>query len=175
LKQAVRDVPEEKNKPPEEKVLSCNNNWLFDLEFLVNVIDHLDHLNIKLQGKNNLFPNVINHIKAFKMKLNLLYSQLENEDMSQFPYLKQIEGAVDNGNWENALKRSSYGETFLMLLQKKTQFSHLETHSSWTTDNENANNMQGGNHHFKTNSTLKMKFEGLSFSPVTGVCDVIDL
>jgi len=109
------------------------------------------------------------------MKLNLLYSQLENEDMSQFPYLKQIEGAVDNGNWENALKRSSYGETFLMLLQKKTQFSHLETHSSWTTDNENANNMQGGNHHFKTNSTLKMKFEGLSFSPVTGVCDVIDL
>ena len=31
------------------------------------------------------------------MKLKLLISQLENEDMSQFPYLKeQIESAVDN-------------------------------------------------------------------------------
>jgi len=48
---------------------------------------------------NKLFPNLINHINAFKMKLKRFISQLENEDVNQFPYLKeQNEGAVDIGN-----------------------------------------------------------------------------
>jgi len=88
LKQAGHDVPEEKNEPPEERALFCDNNWLFGLEFLVNVGDHLNHLNIELQSKNKLSPNLINLINAFKMKLKLFISQLENEDVSQFPYVK---------------------------------------------------------------------------------------
>jgi len=60
------------------------------------------------------------------MKLKRFISQLENEDVSHLPYLKeQIEGAVDIGNWENALKRSSYCKTFLILLKKKIEFLHL--------------------------------------------------
>jgi len=62
LKQAGHDVPEEKNEPSEERAFFCDNNWLFDLEFLVNVDDHLNHLNIELQGKSKLFPNLINLI-----------------------------------------------------------------------------------------------------------------
>jgi len=46
LKQAVHDFPEEKNEPREEKPLSCDKNRLFDLEFLVNVTHHLNHLNM---------------------------------------------------------------------------------------------------------------------------------
>jgi len=115
------------NETPEERALLCDNIWS---ETLVHVIDHLIHLNVKLQRKEKLFPNLINHINAFKMKLKLFISQLENEDTSQFPYLKeQGEGAVDNGNWENALKRSSYCKTFLIFLKKKTEFWHLYTHS----------------------------------------------
>jgi len=41
LKQAGHDLPEEKNEPPQERALFCDNNWLFDLKFLVNVNDHL--------------------------------------------------------------------------------------------------------------------------------------
>jgi len=60
------------------------------------------------------------------MKLKLFISQLENEDMRQFPYLKKhIEGVVDNGNWDNALKISSYCKTFVILLKKKTELWHL--------------------------------------------------
>jgi len=55
LKQAGLEVPEEKNEPPEERALFCDNNWPFDLEFLVNVHDHLNHLNIELHGKSKLF------------------------------------------------------------------------------------------------------------------------
>ena len=47
-----------------------------------------NHLNIKPQRKNKLFPNLIHFINAFKMKLKLFISQLENEDVSQFPYIK---------------------------------------------------------------------------------------
>ena len=57
-----------KNEPPEERALLCDNIWS---EILVNVTDHLIHLSIKLQGKNKLLPNLINHISAFKMKLEL--------------------------------------------------------------------------------------------------------
>ena len=115
-----------KTSHPEERALFCDNNWLFDLDFLVNVNDHLNHLNIELQGKNKWFPNIMNHINAFKMKFKLFISQLENEDVSQFPYLKErIEGAVDIGNFENALKRSSYCKTFLILQKKKTEILHL--------------------------------------------------
>jgi len=57
------------------------------------------------------------------VKIKLFISQLANEDMSQFPYSKeQIEGTADNGSCENALKRSSYCKTFLILLKKKTEF-----------------------------------------------------
>jgi len=41
----------------------------------------------------------MNHINALRMKLKLFISKLENEDVNQFPYLKErIEGAVDFGN-----------------------------------------------------------------------------
>ena len=77
-----------KNEPPEERAIFGDYNWLFDLEFLVNVDDHLNHLNVELQGKNKLFPNLMNLINAFKMKLKLFISQLENQDVSQFPHIK---------------------------------------------------------------------------------------
>jgi len=86
LKKAGHDVPEGKNEPPEERALFCDNNGLFDQEFLVNVDDHLiNHPNIELQGKNKLFPNLRNLINTFKMNF---ISQLKNEDVSQFPYIK---------------------------------------------------------------------------------------
>ena len=47
-----------------------------------------NHLNIKVQSKNQLFPSLINLINAFKMKLKVFISQLENEDVSQFSYIK---------------------------------------------------------------------------------------
>jgi len=39
------------------------------LKFLVNVTDNLNHLNNKLQDKNEWFPNLVNHISAFKIML----------------------------------------------------------------------------------------------------------
>jgi len=53
---------------------------------------------MKLLGKKTLFPNLVHDIIVFKMKLKLLIAQLEDEDLSQFPYLKQqFVCTADNG------------------------------------------------------------------------------
>jgi len=56
LKQTVQNFLEEKNELLEGRTLLCENNWLFDLAILVDVTDHHNGLNIKLQGMNKLFP-----------------------------------------------------------------------------------------------------------------------
>ena len=89
LKKTVHDFLEEKNELPEERALLRDNNWLLDLAFLVDLTSHLNDLNLKLQGKNKLFPSLVDDINAFKMKLNLFVSQLKNQDFIQFPHLKE--------------------------------------------------------------------------------------
>jgi len=46
VKKAVHDFLEEKNEPPDVRALLCDNNWLFDLEFSVDVTDGLNNLNM---------------------------------------------------------------------------------------------------------------------------------
>ena len=59
------------------------------MAFLVDITGHLNDLNLKLQGKNKLFPDLVNDINAFKMKIKLFISQLEIQDLRQFPRLKE--------------------------------------------------------------------------------------
>jgi len=46
LEQAVPDFVQEKKSPRKEISFSYDNNRLFDLEFFVDVTDHLNHLNM---------------------------------------------------------------------------------------------------------------------------------
>lgn len=66
LKDTVHNFLEEKNEVPEERALLCDNKWLFDLVLSVDVTSYLNDLNLKLQGKNKLFPSSVDHISAFK-------------------------------------------------------------------------------------------------------------
>lgn len=58
---------EQEHELPHERTLLFDN-WLFDLAFLVDVTSHLNDLNLKLQGKNELFPSLVNSISSFKIK-----------------------------------------------------------------------------------------------------------
>ena len=44
-------------------------DWIFTLTILVDICDHLNALNLSLQGKNILSPDAISTISAFKSKL----------------------------------------------------------------------------------------------------------
>jgi len=93
FKKAVRDFLEGKNELPEEISLLCDHIWLFNLAFLVDIA------NQNCRARTNCFLHLVNKITAFKMKLKLFISQLDDANMNPFPHLKeQIEGAVHNGN-----------------------------------------------------------------------------
>jgi len=68
LQQTLYDFLEEKNQLLEKRALFCCNNWVFDLALLIVVTNHLYHLSMKLQGKNNFFPNLVNDIIAFNKR-----------------------------------------------------------------------------------------------------------
>jgi len=52
---------------------------LLDLAFLVDDINHVDYLNLKLQGKEKLFPSLVNDIRArgvgVKKPLSLIFNK----------------------------------------------------------------------------------------------------
>jgi len=60
----MHDFLEEKDELPKERALLCNENWLLDCAFLVDVISHVNYPNLKLQGKDKLFPSLVNDIRA---------------------------------------------------------------------------------------------------------------
>jgi len=48
-----------------------------DLAFLVDITTHLNELNVRFQGKNQLISNVFQIITAFELKLKLWQSQVK--------------------------------------------------------------------------------------------------
>lgn len=67
-----------------------NVEWLCDLAFLVDITSHLNHLNAKLQGSNQLVSQVANHVSAFEQKLKLFQSQLIKGELGHFPTYKTM-------------------------------------------------------------------------------------
>lgn len=59
--------------------------WKWDLAFLTDVTEVLNHLNLQLQGKGNLISDMYSHIKAFEVKLQLLLRQVQKLDFTHFP------------------------------------------------------------------------------------------
>ncbi|PNF26893.1 hypothetical protein B7P43_G15735, partial [Cryptotermes secundus] len=50
-------------------------DWLWKLAFFADLVNHMNNLNLKLQGENNLVCDLFALIKAFRAKLILLESQ----------------------------------------------------------------------------------------------------
>ena len=57
---------------------------------MVNVTEHLNILNKQLQGRNKIVTQFYDSILAFKLKLSLWKTQLENGDAAHFPCLKHL-------------------------------------------------------------------------------------
>lgn len=73
-----------------------NNEWVSDLCFLVDMTQHLNELNVKLQGKNNMINNLFYILKSFQIKLSLWQSQLCNGQLANFPTMNSfVESNID--------------------------------------------------------------------------------
>ena len=58
--------------------------WLCDLSFLTDIMNHLNSLNLHLQGARKFVLSLYDHVKAFQKKLELLQKQLKKGDIFHF-------------------------------------------------------------------------------------------
>ena len=54
------------------------------------ITSHINHLNLKLQGKENLISDLYRIVNGFRRKLVLFESQLKVRNLLHFPCLKQF-------------------------------------------------------------------------------------
>uniref|UniRef100_H3AWY0 HAT C-terminal dimerisation domain-containing protein n=1 Tax=Latimeria chalumnae TaxID=7897 RepID=H3AWY0_LATCH len=82
LLDAVNRFMEEKRKTYPELT---DPQWVLDLAFLADMLLHLDKLNVDLQGKLKLLPDLVQSVFAFVNKLQLFQKQLQKGELTRFP------------------------------------------------------------------------------------------
>jgi hypothetical protein len=61
-----------------------NSEWLWKLAFYVDLTKHMNELNLRLQGENQLLPDLYTNIKSFRQKIILFQSQLRKKCFTHF-------------------------------------------------------------------------------------------
>ena len=61
-----------------------DNTWWVDLTFLIDITQHMNNLCITMQGRNQLFSELLNTVNTFQSKLELFQEQLSSGNMIQF-------------------------------------------------------------------------------------------
>ncbi|XP_050526501.1 general transcription factor II-I repeat domain-containing protein 2-like [Daktulosphaira vitifoliae] len=64
--------------------------WLLDLAFFTDVVQHLQTLNISLQGREKLISDLAQSVFGFHSKLRLFRKDLETKTFAHFKCLKKI-------------------------------------------------------------------------------------
>lgn len=93
MRQEIASFMEQKGKAVpalDDKVFVSN------LAFLSDITDHLNMLNLNLQGADKLITGMHDSVKCFKMKLLLWKKQISTGNFINFPTLKSLADAVPN-------------------------------------------------------------------------------
>ena len=77
----------------------CDDNWVQDLAFMVDITWHLNDLNLKLQGKRQVVVSLYDSIKAFKLKLKLWEGQMKNGNLIHFPTCQDFKKSHSNSDF----------------------------------------------------------------------------
>lgn len=115
LRGEIGQFMEKKGCPVKE--LKCKE-WVQDLAFMVDITQHLNTLNTKLQGRNRVVTQYYDSISAFKMKLSLWETQLSNGDTAHFSCLTAVRPEAP-GRPDNDLDK--YKDNITDLLQEFEQ------------------------------------------------------
>lgn len=65
-----------------------NDSWLSDLMFFTDTLEHLQNLNLALQGKGKNIIDLSQTVFSFKAKLQLFINDLKNKTFNHFPKIK---------------------------------------------------------------------------------------
>lgn len=58
------------------------------MPFFVDITSLLTELNVKLQGKGKLLPDVFSDVKAYEMKLKLIRKHINEKNFTHLPFCK---------------------------------------------------------------------------------------
>ncbi|KAL0202287.1 hypothetical protein M9458_000305 [Cirrhinus mrigala] len=97
LRSEISQFMKDKGKPVTEL---DDPEWVRDLDFMVDVTEHLNVLNAKMQGRNKIVTEYYDCICAFEMKLDLWATQLSQGNPAHFPSLKSVCTTHDKDNMD---------------------------------------------------------------------------
>uniref|UniRef100_A0A8C3THQ5 Uncharacterized protein n=1 Tax=Chelydra serpentina TaxID=8475 RepID=A0A8C3THQ5_CHESE len=100
------EMQRKENDFPELK----NSNWVCDLAFGVNILAHLNELNVNLQGKNVFVHKLYSSVTAFKAKLVLFSKQIKDKVFTHFPILKYLEVSSEQRKKYSKILSDLHGE-----------------------------------------------------------------
>ena len=140
------------------------SEWLSDLAFAVDLFEHMNELNTRLQGKGTFANEMYSTVKAFKVKLKLFSRQLSQNITTHFPTLEamapQMMSTQKYTNMISALD-NEFARRFADFQKLIAEFDILS--SPFTTDFEKVPDaLQLELIDLQCDSTLKEKFQSES-------------
>ena len=140
------------------------SEWLADLAFAVDLFDHMNELNTRLQGKGNFAHEMYSTVKAFRVKLKLFSCQLSKNITTHFSTLEtlapQMMSTEKYTNMISALD-NEFALRFVDFQKLGSEFDILS--SPFTTDFEKVPDaLQLELIDLQCDSTLKEKFQSKS-------------
>ena len=123
LRTEIAQFMEQKGRPGMEL---DEPDWLTDLAFLTDITEHLNELNVGMQGRNKLVTEYYDSVRAFQMKLALWETQLSQRNTVHFPCLKSL--SVTHGRmdaYKNLLSTliQEFNNRFTVFTQLEKEFT----------------------------------------------------
>lgn len=128
----------------QETTLFKDENWIQDLAFAVDMTGHLNDLNVKLQGRNQLVTTLFDNVRAFKTKLSLWLSQLKTENLSHFQTCQKVRDSFPHLTFgKYAIKiielKSEFEERFSDFYRFEKEFALFISPFSYSAENADTN------------------------------------
>ena len=64
-----------------------NTDWLCDFAFAMDILSHMNELNVELQGKDQFVHDMYTNVRAFISKLFLFSRQMSNKSFAHLATL----------------------------------------------------------------------------------------
>ena len=140
------------------------SEWLSDLAFAVNLFEHMNELNTKLQGKGTFAHEMYSIVKAFRVKLQLFSRQLSQNITTHFGTLATMaQPTIPTDKYTNIISAldNEFGSRFADFQKLADEFDIMS--SPFTADFEKAPDVvQLELIDLQCDSTLKEKFQSES-------------
>jgi hypothetical protein len=101
-----------------------DEDWISDFAFLVDMTQHLNDMNLQLQGRKQLVNDIFAHVKAFEVKLRLWEIQLTKQNTAHFLTLNDRAESVSF----NAAKYAT--EVGVLKEEFKSRFQDFRKHET---------------------------------------------